>query len=460
MATHYGNMKDTFYRDFVTQQILNPSAGSIGGPIVFSRSTSGTYIGSDGYIKTAAANEPRFTYEYDSNGVLQYMGLYIDSQRTSYNYFNYSEDFSQAVWTKTNSSISPPSTLSPNGVTNGSKINLFTSGGNINYSLTSAGNANTSLKRQLTVSIIAKAAECQHLNIKIDNGTTTVDCYYNLSTGSTGNNTNGLGGHYSIPSPGNQNGLQFIYKHICNMGNGWYRCILSVEDSITVNSANYTISFIPSSSASSISLTNTNDGILIWGAMVDTILISFNYHYCFANYIKTTGSSASCGTETCYVSNSNATENNLLAGYTADSFSIYAEFTTPYFFIGTIVGTIINLGATSKYNTGNGASMRINTSQNTTGYITYLYRPPGQPAYDFNVGAPVAISALNNKMIITNRQSAPIMAAMNGSTNTSALGLIPQRFNTFYLGGVACYKKIFYVPTYFNSNQLIRLTTL
>ena len=458
MAMNYGNVKATFYRDFVTQKSLNPSDGSIGGPIAFSRSTSGTYIGSDGYIKTAAANEARFTYEYDSSGVLQYRGLYVDAQRTSYNYFNYSEDFSQAVWTKTNSSISSTSTLSPDGVTNGSKISLVSSGGNINYALTSAGNASTSLKRQLTVSIMAKASECQHLNIKIDNGTTTVDCYYNLSTGALGNNTNGLGAHY--PSAVNQNGLQFLYKHICNMGNGWYRCILSVEYSITVSSANYTISFIPSSSASSISLTNTNDGILIWGAMVDTILTSFNYHYCFANYIKTTGSSASCGVETCYVSNSDATENNLLAGYSADSFSIYAEFTMPYFFISTIVGTIISLGATSKYNASNSASMRINTSAGLAAYVTYLYRPPAQSAFDFNAGGPVVVSSTNNKMIITNKQYAPIMAAMNGSTGTSALGLVPQKFNTFYLGGVACYKKLFYVPTYFNSNQLIRLTTL
>ena len=457
MGTQYGNVKATFYRDFVTQQSLNPSNGAIGGPITFSRSTSGTYVGSDGYIKTAAPNEPRFTYEYDSSGVLQYRGLYIDAQRTSYNYFNYSEDFSQSVWVKTNSSISSTSTLSPDGITNGSKLSLSVSSGNLNYILTAAGNASTTLKRQLTVSIMAKSAECANLNIKIDNGTNTVDCYYNLSTGALGNNTNGLGAHY--PSQVNQSGLQFLYKHICNMGNGWYRCILSVEDVVSVNSANYTISFTPTSSSSSITLTNANDGLLLWGAMADIYITSFNYHSCFATYIKTTGSSVSCGAETCYVSNNDATENNLLAGYSPDSCSIYAEFTTPYFFIGTIVGTIVSLGSTSKYNAGNSASMRINTNQNTTGYVTYLYRPPGQAAFDFNAGSPVAISAINNKMIITNRQYAPIMAAMNGSTGTSALGLVPQKFNTFSLGGIACYKKLFYIPTYFNQSQLIRLTS-
>ena len=35
MATNYGNIKATFYRDFNVQS-LNPSTGSIGGDITFS----------------------------------------------------------------------------------------------------------------------------------------------------------------------------------------------------------------------------------------------------------------------------------------------------------------------------------------------------------------------------------------------------------------------------------------
>ena len=118
MATHYGNMKATFYRDFVAQQILNPGTGAIGGPITFGRSSAGTYVGSDGYIKTATFNEARFTYEYDTNNVLQYRGLLIDP-RTSNNLFLNSENFNDSYWIKTNGSISSTSTLSPNGVDNG-----------------------------------------------------------------------------------------------------------------------------------------------------------------------------------------------------------------------------------------------------------------------------------------------------------------------------------------------------
>jgi len=466
MATHYGNMKATFYRDFVSQQILNPSTGAIGGPISFSRpSSTSTYVGSDGYVKTATINEPRFTYEYDSNGVLQYRGLYIDN-RTSYNLFLHSEDLSNAYWTKTNGSVSSTSTLSPNGVDNAQKLSLTSAGGSINKQITlsggTVGSGASASKRVLYISIFAKAAECSHLNIKVYNGTNNVDCYFNLSNGTTGTNTCGLGCLYSTPPIGTSlAGMQYIYKHICNMGNGWYRCILCVQDPQLTASQNFTVTFTPSTSASSLTINNSNDGALLWGAMFDYGLnVSNLYHSCFSNYIKTTTATTQSFADTCSVSTSNATENNLLAGYSADSCSIYAEFTMPYFFISTINGTVVSLGATSKYNAGNSMSMRILTNQGSIGYVNKLYRPPGQPAYDFNMGAPVAISAINNKMLITNRQYAPLVSAMNGITGTSSSSLVPQRFNTMSMLGTVCYKKIFYIPTYLNTSQVTRLTTL
>lgn len=458
MGTNYGNVKASFYRDFVSQQSLNPSYGGIGGPLAFGRNTIGTYIGSDGYIKTAAINEPRFTYEYDSNGVLQYRGLLIDNRSISYNNFLYSEDLSNAYWTATNGSVSSTSTLSPNGVDNSQKLSLTSAGGNISKLVTVTGGTVGSLRRVLYISIMAKAAECSHLNIKVDNGTNTVDCYYNLSTGATGNNTCGVGCVY--PS-GAVNGLQFIYKHICNMGNGWFRCILAVQDPQSAASANFTVSFIPSTSASSLTINSSGDGLLLWGAMFDYGLnVTSSYHSCFSNYIKTTTTIASCGGDTCYVSANDSMENFLLGGNSADSCAAYAEFTTPYFFRATIVGTPIYCTAGVKYGNGGQMSMRLNTSGGTTGYVQHLYRPIAGGAYDFNIGAPTPLLATNNKMIISNRQNAPISSSMNGIVGTSANNLVPQRFNQLYLSGTACYKKIIYIPTYLNSAQLARLTTL
>jgi len=463
MATHYGNMKATFYRDFVSQQVLNPTRGSIGGPVSFSRASSATYVGSDGYIKTAASNEPRFTYEYDSNNILQYRGLLIDS-RNSNNIFLHSEDLSNAYWTKTNGSISSTSTLSPNGIDNGQKFSLTSAGGSVNKQVTlsggTVGTGTTASKRVLYVSIFAKAAECSHLNIKVDNGTTTVDCYYNLNNGTVGSNTCGLGCFY--PTGASQAGLQFIYKNICNMGNGWYRCILAVQDPQLAASANFTVSFIPSTSSSSLTIGSSGDGLLLWGAMFDYSLNSANaYHTCFSSYIKTTTSTNSCSFESCVISSSDTNENNLLAGYPANECSAYAEFTTPYFFKTTISSTVLFLSAGTKYGPGGQMSMRINyLASEDKGYINHLYRPYFGGAYDYNANTIPAILSTNNKMIITNRQFSPVMCAINGNIGTSSVSLVPQRFNTMSIGGAICYKKIFYIPIFINASQLIRLTTL
>lgn len=458
MGANYGNVKASFYRDFVSQQSLNPSYGAIGGPVSFSRTTIGTYVGSDGYIKTAAINEPRFTYEYDSNGVLQYRGLYIDNRSISYNNFLYSEDLANAYWTVTNGSVGNTSTLSPNGIDNAQKLSLTVAGGSINKAVTVTGGTVGALKRVLYISIMAKAAECSYLNIKIDNGTNAVDCYYDLITGTTGNNTCGVGCLYVS---GNLSELQFIYKHICNMGNGWFRCILVVQDPQSASSANFTVSFTPTTSSNSLTINNNGDGLLLWGAMFDYGLnVTSAYHSCFSNYIKTTTAAASCGGDTCYVSANDSMENYLLGGNSADSCAIYAEFTTPYFFRSTIVGTILNSTAGPRYGNGGQMSMRLNTSAGTTGYVQHLYRPIAGGAYDFNMGAPTPLLATNNKMIISNRQNAPISSAMNGIVGTSANNLVPQKFNQLYISGTACYKKIIYIPTYLNLSQLARLTTL
>ena len=100
MSTHYGNIPCTFYRDFETWKELEPSSGGIGGPITYGRNSTATYIGSNGYLQTAGVNQPRFGYEYDSNGDLVYRGLLIEPAAGN-NYLLYSEDFSQNVWTTT-----------------------------------------------------------------------------------------------------------------------------------------------------------------------------------------------------------------------------------------------------------------------------------------------------------------------------------------------------------------------
>jgi hypothetical protein len=437
MGVNYGYPKCSFYRDFVSTPVLNPSLGGIGGPIDFGRSGSGTYIGSDGYIKTAASNEPRFTYEYDSNNILRYRGLYLDN-RTSFNNFTHSEDFSNNSWTKTNSSVSLSSTLSPNGIDNGTRLQVSSSGGNIRSSFSFAA-GNLSLKRFFYISIMAKAAECSHLNISISNGSYSFDSYFNLNNGTTGNNTNGT-----------INQLTYVYKYICNMGNGWYRCVLCGYDNQTVST--YTVTFTPSTNPTSI-VSSSGDGLLIFGANADYHINGTPlYHYCFASYIKTNGSAASVPGDTCYVSLINSSNyNRFLNNFNSDRFSMYAEFTLPHFFRSTISSNIVTLYGSTRLNSNNHiATMRVNNAN-----INYTYRTPA--AWDFGT---FAVQENNNKMIITNKLNPPLISSMNGTLATSLNSLVISKFDSLYFVGTCMIKKIIYIPTNITTSHIQRLTTL
>ena len=78
----------------------------------FTRATTGTFIGSNGLIQTAAIDAPRFTHDPVTREV---QGLLIEEQRT--NLLTYSEQFDNTAWSEVNSTVTPSSELSPKGGT-------------------------------------------------------------------------------------------------------------------------------------------------------------------------------------------------------------------------------------------------------------------------------------------------------------------------------------------------------
>jgi hypothetical protein len=88
--------------DFVNSQCIDPS-------YTFTRNSSGTYVGDDGLIKTAAVNEPRFEFDVLSG---EFKGLLIEEART--NQLTYSNTFDVA-WTDTNITRESTSNLAPDG---------------------------------------------------------------------------------------------------------------------------------------------------------------------------------------------------------------------------------------------------------------------------------------------------------------------------------------------------------
>lgn len=97
--------------------------------VTFSRASTALYRGSDGLIKTAAVDAPRFDHDPVTG---ESLGLLIEESST--NKIKYSEDFniSTTTWTQTNSGTTSLSgVLSPDGVTYMSLIDLSATAGSV-----------------------------------------------------------------------------------------------------------------------------------------------------------------------------------------------------------------------------------------------------------------------------------------------------------------------------------------
>ena len=91
--------------DFVDVGALDPR-------VTFTRSTTATFVGSNGLIQTAAINAPRFDYNPTT---LAPRGLLIEEQRV--NLLTYSEQFDNAAWQKFGGGTGLTPTVTPNFAT-------------------------------------------------------------------------------------------------------------------------------------------------------------------------------------------------------------------------------------------------------------------------------------------------------------------------------------------------------
>mgnify|MGYP003325683954 CR=1 FL=1 len=229
--------------------------------IDFTRSSTGTYLGSDGLIKTANVDEPRL--EYDASG--QPLGLLIEEQRT--NLLSYSEAFDDAYWGKSGIATSPSGAVSPDGL--GNAIALFatgTSGAFVARSnLGSAGQG-------YTVSVFAKAGT--HDIIRIANQSSpTTGGWFDLTNGTT----------LTENGANNVSSIEYV-------GNGWYRCSRYFDSWVNTNNA---LLFGVSASDGSTQST-VGDTVSLWGAQLETG--SFP-----TSYIPTSGSTVTRNQDVCRI---------------------------------------------------------------------------------------------------------------------------------------------------------------
>ena len=232
-------------------------------PFDFTRASSATVVNKAGLIETVGSGEPRIDFLGNTKGALK-----LEPQRS--NVITYSEDFSNAYWTKARLSATSNSVISPDGTLNASKI--FGDGTNswkyINRNGFSLINTN-----YYTFSVFAKADTLNYIQL-IASGA-TAENYQNFDL------LNGVVG----------SGSGVFNAKIEAFVNGWYKCSMTVLATSTATSDLF-IDLADSSTMSRAGSFLTSGGIYIYGAQLE----EGSYP---TSYIPTQGSAVTRLEDTC-----------------------------------------------------------------------------------------------------------------------------------------------------------------
>lgn len=223
ISSKYPSIKPSLLLDFANTKSIDPR-------IIFSRASTATYFDNTGLMKTAAANVGRINHDPVTGAC---KGFLIEEQRT--NLLTYSEQFDNAAWAKTRSTITANAATAPDGSTAAAMVTTADTGFGYMYqgfSFTSG--------QAYSVSVYAKAGS--ENVISIQSFTQSGMCSFTLSGAGS------VGASYGIASN----------PQIQHLGNGWYRC-----------SVVFTASATETNNVSPCSVGSANSTVYIWGAQLE-----------------------------------------------------------------------------------------------------------------------------------------------------------------------------------------------
>jgi hypothetical protein len=283
ISQNFPDIRPSLNLNFARSKTLDPR-------ITFTRASIGTYVGADGLIKYAAADEARFDHDPTTG---ESLGLLIEESRS--NLFTYSENFSDGSWSKSAASVSNVSITNPSGGGTSTKITEDTNGpfqhGLIQYRSGTAGT--------YTLSVFLKSAERTVAYLQLSNfETAAASITVDLTDGSV------------TTEPTNAD-YTYINGYTIPYGNGWYRCILTATKATTTTYNNTVIN--PHNGVSAAYTGDGVSGIYVWGAQFETG--SFP-----TSYIPTSGSQV-----TRQPDNASITGTNFTDFYNQTEGTVYAD---------------------------------------------------------------------------------------------------------------------------------------
>lgn len=191
----------------VTTKLFDLTTGTLPAGLTFSRSSPATYISSSGQITTASTDAPRFTYDPVT---LAAQGLLIEDAST--NLTLYSDDFSNAYWSKYQSSVTSNTATSPDGTFNADTL----ADNAVNDQHTVSRATLPTSATSYTYSVYMKAGTASWGRLTLDNGSAFAFAHFNLSAGTVG--ASSISGST----------LTNLAVRMEAAGNGWYRCSITV----------------------------------------------------------------------------------------------------------------------------------------------------------------------------------------------------------------------------------------
>lgn len=365
-----------------------------------------------GVLVPFAANEPRLTYDPATGKSL---GLLVEGQGT--NLLARSEDFANAVWSKSQSTVVPAAATSPRGTTGASK--LVEGVGSSIFQLSTFVTVGTSS----TFSLYAKAGERNQVCLHSFEGTTP---------------SNPIVATFDLLSG------EVVYKlgatdaKIEDCGRGWFRC--SASSPTAAVSTSWNIRLANGSTPSSNGTTYVGDGssgLYIWGAQLETGTYA-------TSYISTGGSQVTRATDNAYMPTAdwyNASQGTLLVAASAQN-------------IAGVEQTV------AMFSDGVNTTEQIRVFIDTTGKVRFRYRAGASdifyPTYELPQTIILAATWGNGRAA----------SCLNGGIVTSASTLALPSVNRINIGafftGAAplngTISRLAYFPRVLSDAQLIALT--
>ncbi len=308
-----GGIIDNLFGDAVLD--LNfAKTKDIGNLTTFTRASTAVYRGSDGLVKTAAIDAPRFDHDPVTS---ESLGLLIEESRT--NALAASEELSASYYTKSFLTVTADQSTAPDGNTTADEAIPTTSG--TYHRIVRSG---ITVTAPCVISLFVKANGYNHFQLRLRGASASRATAFDVSNGTVTQEMEAGVGETAIGM-----GLTPV-----DYGNGWWRLSMVRTDTDTINTID--LSVLDTGTPGSQTYGFVGDGtssVFLWGAMIEEGSLP-------TSYIPTTSGPVTRAADVVSI-----TGTDFSSWFNQSEGTVFSDVTTRWLSGRTDNGTIIQCGS-------------------------------------------------------------------------------------------------------------------